>query len=286
MIFEKEVKMVINQYNIDYYKKKLNKELSIGERVFVDVNVLPPTSGVKITTQCEYCGAVFKKPYRRYLESKERGKICCSNCKEKKILENCISKYGTRSTLLIPEIHDKMVQNNLKKYGVPHSTTKESIKKARQTTLQRYGVENVLSSPKIREKINLTLYENGMESGVYTSKQQKHINELLQGELNRPFGPYHVDIFLKEKNIGIEYSGSGHDLSVKLGRVSEKKFQAKERARHSYFINRKIPIIEIFSKKDKLPSDEVIIKEINNAIEYIKSSSSLYYTIDLDNINH
>lgn len=286
MIFEKEVAVKINQYNINYYEKKMNKILSIGEKIKVKVDILPPTSGVKITTQCEYCGVYFQKEYRKYIDSKKTGKICCANCKKSKILENCIEKYGTRSTLLLPEVHDKMVQNNLKKYGTTHNVTPESIKKAQETNLKKYGVKSALSSPEIREKINLSLYNNGKESGVYTSKQQLHINNLLEGELNYPVGVYHIDIFLKKDKIGIEYSGSGHDLSVKLGRVSEKKFLAKEKARHSYMLNHNIPIIEIFSQTDKLPPDEIILKEINKGIEYIKTSHDLYYSIYIDKINH
>ena len=110
MILEKEVKMVINQYNIDYYKKVLNIGLSIGERIMVPIELLPPTSGVKITTICEYCGKHIQKQYRRYIESKNKGKICCGACKEQKILENCINKYEQRCTLLVPKYHEKMIK--------------------------------------------------------------------------------------------------------------------------------------------------------------------------------
>lgn len=177
-----------------------------------------------------------------------------------------------------------MIENNLKKYGTKHNVTSESIKKMQETMLIKYGAKGSTGSLEIREKINKTMFLNGKESGVFTSKQQIYINKLIGGELNYPVGPYHVDIFLLEQNIGIEYSGSGHNLGVRIGRISQKQFDSQEKARYNYFKNHKIPIIEIFSKNDKLPSDDILLKQIYKAINYIKTSASLYYIIDIDNI--
>lgn len=282
MIYEKEVRMVINQFNIDYYQEKMNRNLKIGEKVMVPVELLPPTSGVYITTCCEYCGESYKMHYRRYLAGMATGKICCKKCKPQKILENCINKYGVRSTLRLPEVHNKMVKNILMKYGSEENYNRMVFEKMSSAIKEKYGVDNVLQDPNIRAKGNITMYNNG-NNKVCTSKQQKVICKIFNGILNYPVGPYHLDIFLADKNIGIEYSGGGHNLGVKIGRLSEKQFMGKEKARHNYFKNHNFPIIEFVSKTDILPNEQILIHLFQEAYKRL-THGSLYERVDLDNI--
>ncbi len=274
MILEEEVKMVINQFNIEYYQKILNTKLKCGDRIMVSIKDLPETSGVVITAICEYCGQSFRQQYRRYVTAGLTGKHCCSKCRYQKIVDLSMERYGTKCTLNLPEVHQKMVHNNLLKYGTTHSVTPESYAKRGETMKKRYGCEYSLQSPEIRAKANQTMYELG-NCEVFSSKQQEYLCTLLNGISNFPVGHYHIDCFLKEQNIGIEYSGRGHDLSVRLGDLTEKEFQAREKARHTYFLNHNIPIIEFVSHTDKLPPDDEIIRYVNESIE--KFSQGLKY---------
>lgn len=280
MIYEKQVTMVINQFNKDYYGSLFHQQYKGGERITVPVELLPSTSGVKITTQCEYCHKDFTVSYRRYLLSQDTGKICCTQCKGQKITENCIEKYNTRCTLQVPEFKQKMIYNNLSKYGTTHSVTKESYEKRGKTMLQKYGAEYTLQSPALRSRVNKTMFKLG-NCATYTSKQQKYLSDLINGEINYPFGPYHVDIYSSCLGIGIEYSGSGHDLGVRLGNLSQNTFLSREKSRRQYFINHGLPVLEFVSKTDKLPPDNILL----DLIQTFVASRQLYSQINLDEIS-
>lgn len=282
MIIEKEVRMVINQFNINYYQEKLKEELQIGQRIMIPVDILPSTSGVYVTVQCEYCGRQYKQHYRRILTSIKSGGICCKDCRRIKVLDNCIKKYGVRSTLRVPEVQAKVENNILQKYGSKQTYHQKQRELFVQALQSKYGVTNACDIPGVREKANLTLFNNGT-STVYASKQQIHIGKLVQGIINYPVGPYHLDVFIPNENIGIEYSGGGHDLAVRVYGESVAKFNGKEKARRSYFKNHDIPIIELVSKTDKLPNDKKLLEIIQNAKKQL-SHGCLYINIDLDNL--
>lgn len=280
MIYEKQVTMVINQFNKDYYGSLFHQQYKGGERILVPVDLLPATSGVKVTTQCEYCHRDFIVSYRRYLLSQEKGKICCTHCKGQKITENCIEKYNTRCTLQVPQFKQKMINNNLLKYGTTHSVTKESYAKRGKTMLQKYGAEYTLQSSELRSRVNQTMFELG-NCATYTSKQQKYLSELINGEINYPFGPYHIDVYSASLGIGIEYSGSGHDLGVRLGNVSKDEFLLREENRREYFIKHGFPVLEFVSKTDKLPPDIILL----DLIQIFINSHELYSQINLDELS-
>lgn len=102
----------------------------------------------------------------------------------------------------------------------------EGIKeKIRQTNLERYGCENPLGSDLVKEKIARTKYENGTQN---SSKQQNYFHDILGGKLNYPFKHYYIDIAFPNDKIAVEYNGGGHDLSVKLGNITESKFKQLE----------------------------------------------------------
>ena len=278
MIIETEVKMVINQYNIEYYRLLGYEVHKIGERILVQVEDLPPTSGVKIHTRCDFCGQIFVKSYRRYMETK--GKVCCQNCRKLKVLENTINKYGVRSTLMIPEVHDKIKQNNLQKFGVEYPLESAAIRqRAINTMFKRYGVFYTLQSFTLRTKVGKTMYVLGEHSRTYTSSQQKHIAMLCNGKLNFPVGPYHVDIFLAAENLCIEYDGSGHNLSVRMGKITQDEFDKKEQARDLFLNQHGYKILHIKSFDDKLPNDEIILQKILDAKNLMSRQNLLNYTI-------
>lgn len=122
--------------------------------------------------------------------------------------------------------------------------------------------------------------EKGKQAVLFSS-QQKYLNDLYQGKLNYLFEFYHVDSYLEKDNIIVEYSGSGHDLSVRLGKETKEHFEGKEKARRNYFRNKKIPILEFLSKTDKLPEDNILLEYLSKAKQKF-SEGILYYCVNLD----
>lgn len=280
MVLEKEVLMIINQYNIKYYEERGYKGLKNGARIMVSVEDLPPTSGVKIHTVCKYCGRVFEKAYRRYYET--RDDTCCSLCKQQKVLKNTREKYGVSCTLHLPEIEEKVRKQNLDRYGVETPLESFSIReKCKQTMREKYGCEYTLQSPSLRDKVNSTLKSHGKEM-VYTSRQQKHLHKIYGGELNHLIGSFFVDLFFPENNICLEYDGSGHDLHVKLGIVSREDFDRKEKERVDFLIEKGYRIIKLISKTDKLPSDTKLLEIKDMCFDKIQNNVFYSYNLDTD----
>jgi hypothetical protein len=111
---------------------------------------------------------------------------------------------------------------------------------------------------------------------------------LLGGKLNyidNTTGNYWLDIAFPNDKIYIEYNGGFHDGVVKTGTISKKDFENKERKRYYFLKDRGWKEIKIISEYDYLPSDEVIINEINKAKEWFKINGKghCHYNIDIGN---
>ena len=278
MILETEVHVKINQYNFQYYQHLGYNFTKYGEIIIVKVEDLPKTSGIKVHTICEYCGNVIIKPFRRYIESIEKGKNCCNICKKHKVVENTIKKYGVKTTLQIPYVHEKIVKNNIEKYGVKLPLESQVIRnKAKETMKNKYGCEYTLQNPDLLYKVHSTLYSNG--GGIPTSKQQKYICDLYSGKLNYPIGKFFIDIFFDNENICCEYDGGGHSLAIEYGESAE-VFNNKEEKRVEYLISNGYKIFKIVSKKDVLPSDLILLKIKEKAFDILRDFD--FYTINID----
>lgn len=280
MVLEQTVIVLINQYNEQYYKDKGYIFGKRGEKIEVKTEDLSPGSGIKIHCQCNYCGRIIEKAYRRYLQTCDD--ICCDSCKEKKVLKNTIEKYGVRSTLRLPEIEGKVKATNLEKLGVEMPLQSPIVReKCKETMRKRYGEAYTLQSKELREKVNFTLLTQG-KSIVYTSAQQKTLNEYIGGELNYPIGPYYIDIFLKEQNVCVEYDGRGHDLSVRTGKITPQEFVHKEKNRIEFLLQRGYKLLKLKSKTDKLPNFEKLKEIIENCLLELKVSNFYSYNFDDD----
>ena len=157
-----------------------------------------------------------------------------------------------------------------------------STAKRVSTNIERYGFSYPLQDPARREEANIRMYLLGKRA-VFASRQQYYLCQLFKGIINYPIGPYHVDCYIPEDNIIIEYSGGGHDLSVKLGRMTRKQFTGKEKARLSYFCNRNIPVLEFVSKTDKLPTDDILLKNLSEAKKQFDLGVK-YVSVNLDSL--
>jgi len=124
-----------------------------------------------------------------------------------------------------------------------------------------------------------TMCENGV---INTSFNQKYLHYILGGMLNYPVKMYSLDIAFPEEKIYIEYDGSGHGLSAKLGARSEEEQKRIEIIRDKMLQEEGWKRIRIISKYDKLPNREETEKLINFCFAYLKHEGSWVH-IDIDN---
>ena len=159
--------------------------------------------------------------------------------------------------------------------------------KMKESVQRKYGVDNVMQLSEIREKIALTLgnkqeletfvSENGKKyyryKGIPCSSNQLHLNELFGGELNGYISYYPVDLLFEEDKIYLEYNGTGHNLSVKMGKISKEEQDKKEIKRY-YFLKNKgyKQILFVSLTKKQLPPDEILQSLFNQAKDYLSQN--------------
>ena len=204
-----------------------------------------------------------------------------------KIKENNMRKYGVENTSQLQSVKDRVKETNrsrygydypmqskeyqkhfedisLQKYGVRRPTMNTKIKKrVEKTNIKRYGVKNPSMLPQIRKKITETKYKNGSQ---ISSKQQNYICDILGGKLNYPFGRYFIDIAFPNDKIAVEYNGGGHNLSVKLGNITQSKFDRNEIFRKKQLYSDGWKIITFISDKNKVLSENELVKVYNYAL--------------------
>lgn len=115
------------------------------------------------------------------------------------------------------------------------------------------------------------------------SKQQKYLNNLLNGEINKYILGYYADIFLEKHNIIIEYDGSGHWFPVKHYLMTKEEFDLLEIDRENKLINNGYKIIRIISRKDRLPKDETILIFVDKMIDILQNKNVNLIRLDIDN---
>ena len=197
-----------------------------------------------------------------------------SNEMQNKIKRNNLIKYGVTNTSQLDSIKEKVKQSNrekfgvdypmqlddfqkrikqtdMQKYGVAHHTqAPEVIAKRKKTNVDRYGVEFPIQNKDILNKSISTRYQHG---NFTCSKQQYRLYEIIGGELNYPFKKFVIDIAFPEDKIAVEWDGSGHDMSVRMGQISEYEFNRNENYRNIVLFRNDWKIIRFVTKKRYIP---------------------------------
>lgn len=199
---------------------------------------------------------------------------------KKKVIGTYIKNYGATHPMKNEEYIDKHKNAVFAKYGVYFPIQNDEIKdKIRRTNRTKYGVDNPQQNKQIKEKTMKTMNRNGT---VPCSVPQEYIYNLIGGELNYLFGLSALDIAFPKEKIYVEYDGSGHWLSIAHKTLTEQEFKTKEIKRGYVMYSNGWREIRIISKKDKLPSDEKLIKMIGFARDYLNSGRH-YIKFDIDN---
>lgn len=282
MLLTEYVEIEPNCKNFKHYKS-LGYDCKVGKSIRVNVSDLTKGSHAIIDCTCDYCGDLIDMPYREYYK-KMQGiipKIACYNCRGKKTAESNMSRYGVRSVSELPDYKEKVQKTCYDKYGVLNYTqTDEYKERYKQTVYNKYGYTNISQVPQFREKITQTYFNNGV---VKTSKQQRYICDLYEGLLNYPIKYYNVDLYIKDDNIAVEYNGSGHWLSVKCESYTLNEFKKRETIRYKFIKGQGVKQMFITSRKDYLPSDEILQLMLANAKCLFQNSLCHWVNYDIDN---
>ena len=189
------------------------------------------------------------------------------------------AKYGADYYTQTSESKERFARTCIEKYGVSSPFQSDLVKeKIKETCLERYGFANPSSSPVVRQKVTKTKYENSSQT---SSRQQKYLHDILGGELNYSFGRYFIDIAFPDKKVAVEYNGSGHDLSVRLGQITPSKFIQNETYRKKQLYADAWRLITWISHSDKLPPSEQVVALHNFAMSLLQERH--WVEIDLDN---
>ena len=202
----------------------------------------------------------------------------CSEKVKNKAKETCQKKYGGNSPMSSNEVKDKIKATNKERYGVENIFQSEEHKaKIEETCLIKYGVKHAIQSEEIQRKIYEKYKSNGHT--YKCSTQQAYLSKLLNGELNIPLAGYWADIILENEKIDLEYDGGAHRANCDFyHKITSEEFDLRERKREENIYERGYKTIRIISKKDKLPSDKLIL----NLIDEFKNLDFKVIRIDID----
>ena len=179
--------------------KEFFPNIKMGEKIKVNGAQLLPSSHMVIKYICDFCGEVYER--KKYSELRSGMDInACKKCQNKKMIKTCQEKYGVNHPMQVFEIHQKSVQGHINNFGKPRNDC---------------------------QFIN----------GIPISKVQKQISERLDGfQLNFLENGYYYDMFNPNINLVIEYNGKGHNLQVKLGKITQEQFELREQTRIKYIL--------------------------------------------------
>lgn len=208
-----------------------------------------------------------------------------------KQIQTVQNKYGFDNILKVPEIKIKAKQTIYTKYNVSNVSQSEEIKqKKRDTCRKHYNVNNPMQHKDIRKKAfetNRKRYNTPYSfniNGVPYSNQQKYICNLYNMELNKPLLNYHVDMYDSSTKLICEYDGSGHLLCVSIGNITQEEYDRKQMIRSIQLKNDGHKIYRIISRKDFLPSDQILLQMLSDAKQYFSDyPEHSWIEFDIDN---
>ena len=312
MLLTKTVKVKPYNKMVKYYKDLGYKIEKAGQEIEVNVWDLPDKSHVSVKVKCDYGGEEYETMWYLFLRGrKDIDKDACFDCRHIKEKEIGLLKYGTENFLNLPEFREKAIQTKIERYGTSKNMdipgVKEKIQKTclerygetnpnknekvkekgKQTCLERYGDTNVLGrNSSLREEIHLKEVEakQGVGHGIRVSKNQLYLADLYGGQVNIQIGKYYwADIYFPETGVYCEYDGSGHDLQVQLGNITQEELDRREEKR--YFSIKaegyKLFKIKNINRYEKLPSDEILLQMKQLAFDYLKEDSNNWIVFDL-----
>jgi len=286
MILTKEIKILCKNHKKYYIQKGYN--WVYNAEIIVKVEDLPDSSHELLDVLCDYCNRnIMTKPKYAYSQQNKNSiiqKDCCEECWHLKLADSMDIIYGKNNASNIVEFIEKRENTFINKFGVDNPMKKQEIVlKGKQTNIKKYGVDHKMKVDGEYEKritkIRETMFAN--DTGI-KSTQQIYLHDLFGGILNYPVGKYLLDIAFTENKIFCEYDGSGHDLQVHLGNITENERLNKDLKRYYFLKNRGWKFIRIVSNKDKLPNKKILNYLFNLGVYHLNNERT-YFEINIDN---
>ena len=176
---------------------------------------------------------------------------------KEKAVQTITEHFGEKGPLGDREVRKKIIATNREKYGVDNPMKTEEIKQRMyDSNMEKYGVPYQFIADDFREKRGKTCTERYDSQKIGVSVQQIELSEYYKCVMNQVVGRYYADLYFPDSKIIIEYDGGGHNLSVKIGQISEEEFQIKEQKRLNYLLKSGYKVGRIYN-----PNDYVINKE-------------------------
>lgn len=196
-------------------------------------------------------------------------KYCVTNTSKldstkEKVRETNRKKFGVDYPMQLNEFQENIKKTDIEKYGCHHTQAPSVIEKKKKTNIERYGCEFPIQNINILNKSIASRYKHGNFS---CSKQQYKLYKMISGELNYPFLNFAIDVAFPKDKIAVEWDGSGHDMSVKMGKVTEAEFKRNENYRTNLLFENGWKIIRFITKKDVFPNN--ILELFNYCKSYI-----------------
>ena len=109
---------------------------------------------------------------------------------KQKLIDNNLKKYGVEHVLQLKSIREALTLSNLTKYGVEHASQSEEIKhKIKNTCLDKYGVEHVSQCEDFKNNIKNTCLD---KYGVEYAFQAEEIKNKIKRTCLEKYGVENV----------------------------------------------------------------------------------------------
>ena len=216
-----------------YYLEK-GYDCKVGQTIIIEAKDISSGSHKKIDYICDYCGEQFSRVVYSNERNKQSSKDSCAKC---------------------------------------------SKLKRKDTTFERFGVDNVMKLEEYQLKCEQSKINNNFNgspnfscqyfvNGIPVSKGQSILAELFPDfQINYHYRKYYLDLVFND--IAIEYDGRGHDLGVRMNKISLEDFLKAEKIKEQAILEQ-YRLLRIIDSKDKLKNKENITEEliakINNFI--------------------
>lgn len=193
MIKSKTTNVKISGRNLNSFKDK-GYICKVGDILNVKISDLSINSKNIVEVECDLCGNVCQISYNGYNKNIKINDIyCCNKCKQSRIEETNLKKYGQKRPLQNKEICEKTKNTNLKKWGghpCKSLLIKEKIKNKvnefieNNKELHQEYIEKSISSRKDKtiEKYKKYNIEN-LDKGVYSINCDKGHNYKISSNL-------------------------------------------------------------------------------------------------------
>jgi hypothetical protein len=279
-----------------------NKNITHHERYYCLINYILEIKKCPICKENELKFISFPLGYN---------KTCSKKCKyilsTQNVEKTNLEKYGTKSTLQVKEVQNKIEQTNLKLYGSKtYMGTKSFLEKTKEHNINKHGVEHFSKTEECKNKKELTNIEiygfkNPMQNEDIKDKfkntcldiygfeypiQNEDIKNKFKNTCRNIYGVEHPmqnkDIKDKSKNTCIEKYGKNN--------ASQQHILHYELLNDKYILNNFISPIQknnntiknILDKKSAL--DFYNIKKVT-LNRYLKKNISKFENITLNNFN-